>query len=136
VNHWLAKEALRLAEKATPGPWFAVGEPWGDGCWINAGSEDPHHGRPVCDFVYPDETDETDPPRQLVDAALVAFAREALPALAERCLALEEFQARVLALEGVAQAAQQLAGAEDLSYLSGGDELNQALAALAAKEPA
>lgn len=30
-------------------PWFTVGPPWGDGTWINAGSEDPHGGTPVCD---------------------------------------------------------------------------------------
>jgi hypothetical protein len=30
-------------------PWFAVGAPWGDGTWINAGTEDPHGGTFVCD---------------------------------------------------------------------------------------
>lgn len=30
-------------------PWFPVGAPWGDATWINAGSEDPHGGTPVCD---------------------------------------------------------------------------------------
>lgn len=30
-------------------PWYVVGPPWGDGTWINAGSEDPHGGRFVID---------------------------------------------------------------------------------------
>jgi hypothetical protein len=29
--------------------WFVVGPPWGDGTWINAGSEDPHGGQFVVD---------------------------------------------------------------------------------------
>ena len=29
--------------------WFVVGQPWGDGTWINAGSEDPHGGQFVVD---------------------------------------------------------------------------------------
>lgn len=34
-------------------PWFPVGAPWGDGTWVNAGSEDPHGGTPVCDCMAP-----------------------------------------------------------------------------------
>lgn len=29
--------------------WYVVGQPWGDGTWINAGSEDPHGGQFVVD---------------------------------------------------------------------------------------
>lgn len=34
-------------------PWFPVGQPWGDGTWINAGSQEPHSGEFVLDCVSP-----------------------------------------------------------------------------------
>lgn len=47
----LSDEQLREIEAAeraaTPGPWYVVGPPWGDGSYIVAGCEDPHGGRYV-----------------------------------------------------------------------------------------
>jgi hypothetical protein len=43
--------ARDLLANATPRPWFVVGLPWNARePWINAGSEDPHGGRYVCEF--------------------------------------------------------------------------------------
>ena len=45
------RAALRkLAEEATPGPWYQVGLPWNqNGDFVCAGSEDPHIGKYVAD---------------------------------------------------------------------------------------
>lgn len=75
------REALRkLAEEATAGPWFVVGEPWNAGApWIIAGSEDPHCAEPVCDLVL--EIDHGECANAEANAAFIAAAREAVPAL-------------------------------------------------------
>jgi hypothetical protein len=62
----LAQQALELAGKATPGEWFH------------------DYGKIGVDEHGIGEMDHAE------DAEFIAFARTALPALAERCLALEE----------------------------------------------
>ena len=43
-------ELKKLAEAATPGPWFVVGQPWNPKAdFIVAGNEDPHIGQYVAD---------------------------------------------------------------------------------------
>src|SRR3989304_5349122 len=32
-------------------PWFVVAAPWGNGAWINAGTDDPHGGQFVADCL-------------------------------------------------------------------------------------
>ena len=35
----------------TAEPWFVVSAPWGNGTWINAGTDDPHGGQFVADCL-------------------------------------------------------------------------------------
>lgn len=42
-------ELKRLAEAATPGPWYQIGIPWSDGSFIKTCS-DPHGGEYVCSY--------------------------------------------------------------------------------------
>jgi hypothetical protein len=66
----LARQALELAEKATPGPWWKV-----------TSAYDPER------FYVEPEIGEAG---EDSDAEFIAFAREALPILAARVLELEE----------------------------------------------
>lgn len=87
-------EIQALAEKATPGPWFVVGSPWGDGSWIRSLNEDPHaDGVPIADFEMLDEhfeDTEENPPRIEEDAAFCAAARTAIPAYEAALAAAEQ----------------------------------------------
>lgn len=79
----LAAELARLDGEATKGPWRVVGLPWNDAhAWINAGSEDPHVGHPVCDFSIQadDETGDPETAENMdEDAALTVALRNAVP---------------------------------------------------------
>ena len=47
-------ELKRLAEAATPGPWFTLDQPWLDSdleTQVMSGSPDPHISEPICDFL-------------------------------------------------------------------------------------
>jgi hypothetical protein len=46
------RELERLAQAATPGPWAAIGDPWGDGSVVRTGMGDPHGQRIIC-FIDP-----------------------------------------------------------------------------------
>lgn len=61
-----------LSDAATPGAWYTVDTPWGDGSWVVAGNPDPHAGTPVCDFTLVTEDRENDQPSAQDDAAFVA----------------------------------------------------------------
>lgn len=53
----LLDEVRALAEKATPGPWFSVGQPWlphDTEPYVIDKSPDPHAGTIICDFVTAD----------------------------------------------------------------------------------
>jgi hypothetical protein len=66
------------ARGATPGPWFVVGPPWNEAApYINAGSDDPHAGSVVCDFIDRDEAEEMH--NSEANAEFVAAAREDVP---------------------------------------------------------
>lgn len=71
--------------KATKGPWFVVGPPWNHGApFVNAGSEDPHGGKPVCDTSIQEDHDDGTPtlaPCVNEDAALIVACRNMLPKL-------------------------------------------------------
>lgn len=74
VNDILSK-LERLANAATPGPWFTVESPWlppGVPTYVIAGSADPHAGRLVCDFDFIEDRDQTD--NSDADAAFIAAA--------------------------------------------------------------
>lgn len=70
---------------ATPGPWYRVGPPWNDGQpWINAGSEDPHRKRFICDLADMADWDDEENTRGRSitgDADFIAAARSDVPAL-------------------------------------------------------
>lgn len=83
-------ELKELAEKATPGPWFVVGQPWNPKAdFIVAGSEDPHVGQYVAD------TEDFDGEGRNVqeNAAYIAAANPA--AILELIAKLEEAQAQM-----------------------------------------
>ncbi|WP_179697315.1 hypothetical protein [Methylobacterium sp.] len=70
-----AAELARLAELsnfATPGVWYTVDTPWGDGTWLVAGNPDPHAGTMVCDCQDVNETRPEDGPDAADDAAFIA----------------------------------------------------------------
>ncbi|MGU3417700.1 hypothetical protein [Methylobacterium sp. D54C] len=66
------RELARLSEAATPGAWYTVDTPWGDGTWLVAGSPDPHAGTMVCDCQDVNESRPEDGPDAADDAALIA----------------------------------------------------------------
>jgi hypothetical protein len=77
------KKRLALA---TPGPWYRIGPPWNDGQpWINAGSQDPHRKRFICDLDdmsdWGDDDESTQGRSITGDADFVAGARSDIPAL-------------------------------------------------------
>ena len=61
-----------LSDAATPGLWYTVDTPWGDGTWIVAGNPDPHAGTMVCDCQDADESRPEDGPGADDDAAFIA----------------------------------------------------------------
>lgn len=72
----------RLHASSSPAPWFVIGYPWNPGPpWINAGCDDPHAGRIVCDFAAAGENVEDITPTPDEDAALIVELRNALPEL-------------------------------------------------------
>jgi len=81
------------ADAATPGPWYRVGPPWNRGApWVNAGSEDPHHGRFLCDLdaeMAGVDRDDDEPSNEVADAEFIAHARTDVPALLARIAELE-----------------------------------------------
>lgn len=83
-------ELVALHKQATKAPWYAVGQPWGTGNWINT-AEDPHAGRMIADFdtsiTRDDSPDETD--ADVDNAHLTAAMRNALPGLLARLAAAE-----------------------------------------------
>ena len=86
-------ELKALAKKATPGPWFVVGQPWNPKAdFIVAGSEDPHVGQYVAD------TEDFDGEGRNVqeNAAFIAAANPA--ATLELIAKLEDAQGEIRAL--------------------------------------
>lgn len=83
---------------ATKGPWFVVGPPWNHGApFVNAGSEDPHGGKPVCDTSIQEDHDDGTPtlaPCVNEDAALIVALRNSLPALIAYVRAADALLAR------------------------------------------
>jgi hypothetical protein len=79
------REWLQVAAKATPGPWKELQPGDGDhGWWVWQESKLPHYGGVAeCQI-----TDGDDLEREKADAAFIALARTALPALAEDWLRL------------------------------------------------
>jgi hypothetical protein len=61
-----------LSDAATPGLWYTVDTPWGDGTWIVAGNPDPHAGTMVCDCQDMNESRPEDSPTAQDDAAFIA----------------------------------------------------------------
>lgn len=61
-----------LSDCATPGAWYTVDTPWGDGTWIVAGNPDPHAGTMVCDCQDMNESRPEDGPDAADDAAFIA----------------------------------------------------------------
>lgn len=109
----------RLAEAATPGPWWVTGQPWGDETSVHAGpSDDPHTMTfPVCDFDLMshqfgdafDGTDSDDIPEMVApNMALIAAARQAVPALIAEVRRLREENVRLDQLVCDFQAASML----------------------------
>ncbi len=90
-----------LAERATGGPWYTVDPPWANSDWVNAGSEDPHGGSLVCDCQaqHDDMTDDDEGDNAISDAAFIAAARTAVPALIAEVRRLRACIARVKALQ-------------------------------------
>lgn len=82
-----ALERKDIAEKATKGPWFHVGQPWSDGGVVNAGTEDPHKGIAVCDCQSYSE-DQPQDQDGLEDADFIADSRTAVPTLADAVVRL------------------------------------------------
>jgi hypothetical protein len=74
-----------LTDAATPGPWFASGGPWRTEGLVYAGHADPHYGTCVADCMEPQyielESERIEDSNCLNDAAFIAAARTALPAL-------------------------------------------------------
>jgi len=92
----LAKEALKLADGVTPGPWKL----WAmDVLWDKGGDSDLDKAVPVCRTYFQDSQGK---PRTF-DASFIAFSRTALPALAKAYLELEE---RCRLAEGVCELAK------------------------------
>lgn len=86
-------ELKELAAKATPGPWFVVGQPWNPKAdFIVAGSEDPHVGQYVAD------TEDFDGEGRNVqeNAAYIAAANPA--EILELIAQLEDAQGEIRAL--------------------------------------
>ncbi|KQS81734.1 hypothetical protein ASG32_03005 [Methylobacterium sp. Leaf361] len=61
-----------LSDAATPGAWYTVDTPWGDGTWLVAGNPDPHAGTMVCDCQDVNESRPEDGPDAADDAAFIA----------------------------------------------------------------
>lgn len=81
-------ELKRLAEAATPGPWFVVGPPWNQNAdFIVAGSNDPHTGQYVADT----ENFDGDGENVQENAAYIAAANPA--AILELIAELERIKA-------------------------------------------
>ena len=99
-------ELQRLAElekQATPGPWYAVGQPWlrDIPTYIIAGHQDPHIGTPVLDAIGIDEWEDKPGEEQRLkeqaqtDLELAAALRNSFPGLFARVRELEEALANV-----------------------------------------
>lgn len=100
-NHSRIRVALAAASER---PWFVVGLPWNQAApWINAGSEDPHGGHFVCDFVNYDDT-PTEAARSEPNAELVCLAVNAI----EPFLDLEKAAREVARLYATIRPAGQL----------------------------
>lgn len=61
-----------LSDAATPGLWYTVDTPWGDGTWIVAGNPDPHAGTMVCDCQDMNESRQDGGADAADDAAFIA----------------------------------------------------------------
>lgn len=115
-------ERLRaLMVAATPGKWYVVESPWGEGDWLVAGSPDPHGRTFVADTDDPSfeegdrDEDEIARYRPLENAALIAAAVNDLPAL------LDELEAARLAISEAALEAARVKLAELRSDLADED---------------
>jgi hypothetical protein len=78
-------ELIDLNKNASPAPWYAVGQPWGKGNWVNT-AEDPHAGRMIADFdtnITRDSSHDEDD-ADVNNAHLTAAMRNALPGLLAR----------------------------------------------------
>ena len=76
------------ANAATPGPWFRVDTPFGDGDMVRAGNED-CSGRFICGVDPTFEGEEEDERDFYADMAFIAHARADVPALIARVRELE-----------------------------------------------
>ena len=78
---------------ATPGQWYQVGPPWSDGTWVNAGSEDPHSGIPICEQIDWDACEPESVPEGYdarANMAFIAHARSDVPILVAAVRELQE----------------------------------------------
>jgi hypothetical protein len=83
-------ELEQLNKQASSAPWYAVGQPWGKGNWVNT-AEDPHAGRMIADFdtdITRDASHDEDD-ADVNNAHLTAAMRNALPGLLARLRAAE-----------------------------------------------
>ena len=94
----LVAEARRLADAATPGPWYRLESPWlprDCGTSVLAGSPDPHVATFVADLDWPMLDEEDRKGDDWNDAAFIAWAREGVPRLAAALEAASAREARL-----------------------------------------
>jgi hypothetical protein len=95
-------ELERLEREATPGPWSRVDAPWrssGMPPWVVTGDGDPHGATAICDLAIQMDGElgddggpqDSDPE---ADAAFIAAARNALPALLAEVRAARDARAQ------------------------------------------
>lgn len=108
-----------LLAAATPGKWYVVESPWGAGDWLIAGSPDPHGGSFVADTEDPTfeeselDEDEIARHRPLENAALIAAAVNALPALLDELEALRDVADRACTIADEANGPHPVQSADD-----------------------
>lgn len=98
------RKLAALLDETTPGDWYTVGPPWGDGALVNAGSPDPHRGTLVPDFSIVEDWPRDEEPRAVEDATFTCAAHNAMPALlaalSDMAGALDEWLAHVERFHG------------------------------------
>jgi hypothetical protein len=113
-----------LEQRATAAPWYAVGQPWGKGNWVNT-AEDPHAGCMIADFdtsIARDASHDADD-ADVDNAHFIAALRNALPGLLARVRAAEadygqtKEQYKTLATEYQEQTEKREAAEDELGQL-------------------
>lgn len=81
------KKLRVLCEKATPGPWYTVEQPWLERdlpTWVIAGSNDPSGAIPICDSLDDFRYEGFDAEQSDWDMTFIAASREAMPKLLDK----------------------------------------------------